>query len=392
MNAGPLARLRARAPVLILLWCAGVYLRITILVAAPLAPTIARDLGLNQTGLGALTILPVLMLALGALPGSLLISRLGAHRTLAVALLLAAAGSAARGLAPPILLIFLATAIMGFGIAAMQPALTGLVGRWCPGYIALGTAVYLNGGLMGEFLGAGLALPAIMPLTGESWRLTLVVYTLPALAIAAILIHRRPARASHTAPAWQPNWRDRRVWKMGLLLGANASAFYGTNAYMGSILQARGQGDLLAPMLSVFNITQVCCSLLMLVLARRLSLRRAPILGSTLAVTAGLAMFMTLGTVAGFAGALMLGFASAMELILLVSLPPLLENAADAGRMAAGMFAIGYCLAFLVPLLGGAVADALHQPAAALIPMLVLGILALPAALDRRLVTPHGLQ
>src|SRR5699024_10667251 len=137
-----------------------------------------------------------------------------------------------------------------------------------------------------------LALPVVMPLTGGSWRLTLIIYTLPALAIAAIMLRRQPGQSGqsiHAAPAWQPNWRDRRVWKMGLLLGANASAFYGTNAYMGSILQARGQADMLATVLSIFNVSQVFSSLLMLVLARRLSLRRGPILGCTIAVAVGLA-------------------------------------------------------------------------------------------------------
>ena len=54
---------------------AGVYLRIPVLVAPPLAPFIGDELALTQALTGALTTLPILMLAIGAMPGSLAISR-----------------------------------------------------------------------------------------------------------------------------------------------------------------------------------------------------------------------------------------------------------------------------------------------------------------------------
>ncbi|TVP61346.1 MAG: MFS transporter, partial [Halomonadaceae bacterium] len=85
---------------LALLWLAGLYLRVPVLVAPALAPFMAADLGLSQTVVGALTTLPVFMLAIGALPGSLLIARYGPRNTLVLALLLVAVASAARGLAP----------------------------------------------------------------------------------------------------------------------------------------------------------------------------------------------------------------------------------------------------------------------------------------------------
>ncbi|WP_163144620.1 MFS transporter, partial [Arhodomonas sp. KWT] len=179
-NNPPLSR---RLALLTLLWLTGLYLRVPILVAPPLAPVIGDDLALSQTVIGALTTLPVLMLAVGALPGALAIARLGARRTLALALVLVAASSAARGLAPPPAVLLAATAILGLGVAAMQPALPALVPLWCPGFVALGSAVYMNGMLMGEFVGAGLTLPVIMPLTGGSWRLTLLTWSLPALAV-----------------------------------------------------------------------------------------------------------------------------------------------------------------------------------------------------------------
>jgi len=46
-------------PVAVLLWLAGVYLRIPVLVALPLAPFISDELSLSQALTGALTTLPI---------------------------------------------------------------------------------------------------------------------------------------------------------------------------------------------------------------------------------------------------------------------------------------------------------------------------------------------
>ena len=154
---------RTRLVTLCILWFAGIYLRLPMLVMPPLSPAIAAELSLNQTQIGALTTIPVLMLSLGALPGSLVISRVGPLMTLVLSLLLVALASSARGLAPPLVLLLLFTAVLGLAVAVMQPAFPLLVQHWCPGFAALGSAVYMNGMLMGEFIGAGLTLPLVMP-------------------------------------------------------------------------------------------------------------------------------------------------------------------------------------------------------------------------------------
>ena len=141
----------------VLLWLAGVYLRIPILVAPPLAPFISDDLALSQALPGALTTLPILMLAIGAMPGSLAISRIGPRNTLAMAMVIMVIGSAGRGLVPDTFTLMLASAVMGLGVAMMQPALPALLPRWLePHHIAIGSAIYMNGMLMGEFIGAGI--------------------------------------------------------------------------------------------------------------------------------------------------------------------------------------------------------------------------------------------
>ncbi len=65
---------------LALLWLTGTALRLTILAVPPVIPLIHDDLNLNATQIGVLTGLPSIMLALAAVPGSLLIARLGVTR------------------------------------------------------------------------------------------------------------------------------------------------------------------------------------------------------------------------------------------------------------------------------------------------------------------------
>src|SRR5690554_2164517 len=159
-------RATSQPPVLafVILWLTGLYLRLPILVIPPLTAAIDDDFNLPQALLGSLTTLPILMLSVGAILGSLVIIHLGARTTLAMALALVGLASAARGLTDQLALLLSFSAFMGLGIAIMQPALPALLTRWLqPTQLALGSAVYMNGMLMGEFIGAGLTLPILMP-------------------------------------------------------------------------------------------------------------------------------------------------------------------------------------------------------------------------------------
>src|ERR1700751_1779308 len=73
---------------LTLLWLAGAGLPLTVLAVPPVLPAIHADLNLSETQVGILTGLPSLLFALAAVPGSLLIARLGPVTALAIGLLL----------------------------------------------------------------------------------------------------------------------------------------------------------------------------------------------------------------------------------------------------------------------------------------------------------------
>lgn len=366
----------------VLLWLAGVYLRIPVLVAPPLAPFISDELALTQALTGALTTLPILMLAIGAMPGSLAISRIGPRNTLAMAMVIMVIGSAGRGLVPDTFTLMLASAVMGLGVAMMQPALPALLPRWlAPHHLAIGSAIYMNGMLMGEFIGAGITLPVLMPLLDNSWRATLLVWSLPALLVAAALFLpkrdlARPVRRS----AWLPDWKNPLTLRIGLLLGLSGSMFFGLNAYMGNLLEQQGHFEKLADALFWYNFAQVVASLLMLKMARFwVGKRSMIILMAVLSIVGTSGTIVLEGWPAIFSATLM-SFVAGILLILLVALPPLLVRSEETGRLSAGTFLVGYTLAFSVPMIGGLIADWSGDIRHAIMVMVGYSLLVLPIA------------
>ena len=369
-------------PVAVLLWLAGVYLRIPVLVAPPLAPFISDELALTQALTGALTTLPILMLAIGSMPGSLAIARIGPRNTLALAMVIMVIGSAGRGLMPDTLTLMIASAVMGIGVSMMQPSLPALLPRWLePHHLALGSAIYMNGMLMGEFIGAGITLPVLMPLLDNSWRATLVAWSLPALLVAAALFLPKRDRAKPVRKvAWLPDWHNPLTLRIGLLLGLSGSLFFGLNAYMGNLLQHQGQFDKLPNALFWYNLAQVFASLIMLKMARYWVGRRGVI-----ATLASISLLGAIGAVMltgwwSIVSATLMSLVAGMLLILLVAIPPLVVSAAETGRLSAGTFLVGYTVAFCVPMLGGVVADWTGDARHALMLMITYGLLVLPLA------------
>lgn len=376
----------------VLLWLAGVYLRIPVLVAPPLAPFIGDELALSQALTGALTTLPILMLAVGSMPGSLAIARIGPRNTLALAMITMVIGSAGRGLVPDTLSLMIASAVMGIGVSMMQPALPALLPRWLePHHLALGTAIYMNGMLMGEFIGAGITLPVLMPLLDDSWRATLLAWSLPALLVAAALFLPKRDRARPVRKvAWLPDWHNPLTLRLGLLLGLSGSLFFGLNAYMANLLLQQGQFHRLADALFWYNLAQVAASLVMLKMARRWIGRTGVI-----ATLASLSILGAIGAIVftgwwSIVSATAMSLVAGMLLISLVAIPPLVVNAAETGRLSAGTFLVGYTVAFLVPMVGGLLADWTGDARHALLTMIAYAILVLPLAFTLNLERKKG--
>ncbi|HEX2216939.1 MAG TPA: MFS transporter [Xanthobacteraceae bacterium] len=348
---------------LALLWLVGNALRLPILAVPPVLTAMQADLRMSGTEIGILSGLPVVLFALAALPGSLLIARIGAVPALVVGLLVAALGSGLRGFVDSIAVLYATTVVMGAGIAVMQPALPAVVRQWTPQRIGLATAVFTNGLIVGEVIPVAVMIPVVLPLLDASWRGALAFWALPMVLIAALTVAVRPRSRGtaisigHERPRWWPDWNNPLVWRLGLILGSANSAYFGANTFLPGYLDGAGRADLIAHALTALNLGQLPVSLLLLALAPRFERKAWPLVAFGIGSLVAMMGIVTTASAWTIVFAAALGFCAAGTLVLALALPPLLRAPADVGPTSAAMFAIGYGEAVLASVLGGAAWD-----------------------------------
>jgi len=372
-----------------LLWLAGVGLRLTLLAVPPVITLIQSDLHLSGTEIGILSGLPVILFAIAALPGSLLIARLGALSTLVAGLVVAGVGSGLRGVALNVIALYAATIVMSAGVAIMQPALPPLVRQWLPQRVSFGSAVYSNGLLVSEVLAVVLTIPIVLPLVDNSWRLSLAVWGVPLILIAVLTLALAPRSADAAAikpgagSSWWPDWSNKLIWQLGFLFGSVNSIYFCSNAFLPGHLTDAGRPDLIGSALTALNFGQLPASFALLAIAGKLERRAWPFVLCAVVMllcVAGIAFTANAWTVV-FAG--VLGFVIASAMTLGFALPALLSDPSDVARMSAAMFTISYSEALAVSVLSGAAWDLAGSARAAFLPIAVsvLPLLLVPAAI-----------
>jgi MFS transporter, CP family, cyanate transporter len=363
-----------------LLWLCGACLRVTVLAIPPVIPLLHADLHLSETAIGWLSSLPPMLFAIAAVPGALLIARFGILPALVMGLLINAFGSAARAAYPDAISLYVATVIMAAGVSIMQPSLPPLVRAWFPQRVGFATAVYTNGLLIGETLAVALTIPLVLPLVNDSWRLSFVVWSAPVLLTALLVVicismlGGTKQSATSTNRKWWPDWRQPLIWRLGFILGSVNAMYFVTNAFLPDYVIAAGRPDLISKSLTALNFCQLPASFVMLGLAGRLV--KEP---WAYRVTGGIAALCIVGmmTMTGYwivfwSG--LLGFITAVTLILALALPSVLGAPDDVHRTSAGMFTISYSVAMVLSVVGGWLWDLTGLPVAGLAPAALCGL------------------
>jgi MFS transporter, CP family, cyanate transporter len=372
-----------------LLWLSGAGLRLTILAVPPVITLIQHDLRLSGTEVGILSGLPVILFGIAALPGSLLIARFGALRTLVAGLLIAGVASGLRGVVLDVSALYATTILMSAGIAIMQPALPPLVRQWLPHRVSFGTALYTNGLLVGETLPVMLTIPLLFPLSDSSWRLSLAIWGVPLVLIAIAVVifapRAKPSEASRPAMgrSWWPDWRNKLIWQMGIVFGSVNSVYFCSNAFLPGYLTGAGRADLISPALTALNFGQLPASFALLAVAGRLERRAWPFVFCGVLMLLCLAGIVTTASAWTIFFAGVLGFLGAAVLTLGLALPALLSGPTEVARTAAGMFTISYSEGLLISVLSGAAWDWGGDPSFAFLPIAAsaLPLLFVPAAI-----------
>lgn len=371
-----------------LIFFVGINLRTVILAIAPILPLIQRDLRLSYTATGLLTSLPLLLMAGFALPSGLLAGRLGGRRIVGLGLTLLAVGAVLRGLWPAVLPLYIFTVLLSLGITLVQTTVPVLVRQWFPTRIGLAAALFTDGLILGETLGAAFTLPIMQRFLGpDGWPGTMLFWAAPTvLALALWLFFAPPAAATlparsaaqgQAARARESAAPRRRVnaLHLGILLGSGSLIYFGMNAWISPYNVAIGASKATPLALGVLNAIQLPVGLSLLPFAQRLAGRRWPFLvaGSVCLVAIFGWVFSPVAWQPFWAA--WLGASSSFVFVLGIALPSLLADRASVARLAGATLTISYGVAFLGPLLGGSFWDLTHLPQWAFAPVSIAGLL-----------------
>ncbi len=341
----------------------GLWLAVVVLTAlnlrpflsaiGPLTNDIIAATGLDLRGMAWLTLLPMLLMGLGALFGPALQQRLGARRVLLGALAVLAAGSAFRAWAPGGAALIATAAVCGLGVAFVQAVFPGVIKHQFPGQVApvmgLYSAALMGGGALGALL---------TPLAAQdgAWRGALAWWALPVLA-ALLLAWRALPRTSQTnASPSGPSptrWmlRRPRTWLLMLCFGLVNGGYASVVAWLAPFYQSHGwsaaaSGSLVA----LLSVAQAAMALLLPLLAARQRDRR-PWLWLSLALqAAGFAALVLWPDLAPRTWMLILGagLGGSFALSMVVALDHL-PDPAQAGALSALMQGGGFMLAAAAP-------------------------------------------
>ncbi len=364
-----------------LLWCLGLYLRLTVLVVPPLIPQLKALLGFTNGEVAIATSLPLVTLAAGGLAVGWLLARLGVRGCLLLGLAVMALGSGLRSLPQGFVPFMLATVLMGMGIAIMQAAMPVLAKLWAPGHVGRASAVYTNGLLVGELLAAGATGPMVALWLGAQWQWAFTVWVLPVpLLMLALLRVGRRLPLAHSPAAGRltlPDLSDGRMWRLVALLGAAAALYFCGNIFLPPLLEASQRLHLLAASLTALNGAQMLSSALLILFADRLMGRARPLIAITLLALLSIPAMLMMpgGHVVWAAG--VFGFFTSALFIFVLALPAWLVTLEQLPRLMSGMLCFGYLLVFAITVLGGWLNDLSGTTSLAFLPTAAIGLAAI---------------
>lgn len=362
-------------------------LRASITAVGPVLDTVRTDLGLSGMTASILISLPLVAFAVVSPLAPPLARRIGIERSLGVAVLVLAASVLVRS-APVSGGIWIGTAGLGCAIAVLNVTIPALVKRDFPTRIGPITGLYsaVQSGVAG--VAAGIAVP-VATLTEHGWRLSLGLWA--GLAVIALGVFA-PQLRSRTTPGGpvQPvsghrsPWTSALGWQVTLFMGLQSTGFYVLITWMPSIERAAGVPAGTAGLhQSALNAAGIVGTLISAQVIRRSRDQRGLVTFATVAMAISV-LGLALAPAAGLAWAIAGGLGCGSAIVLALSLFGLRTAHHDQAARLSGMAqSIGYLIAASGPILIGGLHDLTGSWPLALAPLLavmavqlVMGLLA----------------
>ncbi|GAA3553073.1 MFS transporter [Nonomuraea rosea] len=335
---------------------AALNLRPAIAGVSPLLDEIMNDVGLTAAGGGAITTVMVVCLGVFGPIAPLLARRIGLDRTLLAGLLVIAAGVALRGLGgAPVL--YLGSALAATAIAVMNVAMPGIVKQHFPTRVNLMTGVYVSSVVAGAASVSALVIP-LEHATGYGWRGVSALLAVPALLAALLWLPQ--ALGKQAGPQSGPRpfgtvLRSRTTWYVTALMGLQSLTFYVMLAWLPTIyLEAGLPADQAGYLLSLTNLVQVGASLAVPVLAGRRASQVPYVVGAGVLTVFGYLGVLLAPTALPWLSMIVLGIgqgASFSLALLIIAMRP--ADPAAVTALSAVAQSVGYGVAAVGPLVFG---------------------------------------
>ncbi len=358
----------------------------------PLLGTLQDAFGMGASEAGLLIALPLVVFCLVSPLAPRLARGLGLERALFVALGVMAVGIVVRAFGP-LWALYLGTAVLGAGIAIGNTLLPSLLKRDFPDQLTKLTAVYAI--TMG--IGSAVASAVVVPLSDAvGWRLSLGAFVILPLASALLWLPqlgRHSDIVRQTTPQAAESvkvWRSPLAWQVTLFFGVNSAVYYAVATWLPSILADAGFTQAMAG--TLHGVMQLATALPGLFLAPLVQRTRDQRGIAAALVSLGLVSIVGLCLLPGWAVLWVSGFGFGVggAFILALAFLGLRTRSADQTARLSGMTqSVGYVLSASAPVLFGALHDKTESwsPVLAICALLcgLLIILGLAAGRDRSL-------
>jgi CP family cyanate transporter-like MFS transporter len=335
---------------------AALNLRPAIAGVSPLLDEIMTDMGLTPAAGGGIATVMVICLGVFSPLAPVLARRLGLDRTLLAGLLLLALGLLVR-VSDGAPVLYVGSAMAATAIAVMNVIMPAIVKQHFPARINLLTGVYSSGIVAGAAGASALVIP-LEQVTGHDWRGVSALMAVPAVAGALLWLPqafgpqavpqqgRRPIRAILRNPV---------TWQVTAWMGLQSATFYITLTWLPKIfLDAGLPADQAGYLLGLSALVQVAATLGVPVVAGRRASQVPYVVAAGLLTAVGYLAVLLAPTTVPWLWMLVLGIgqgASFALALLIIALRP--ANPETVTALSAVAQSVGYVIAALGPLLFG---------------------------------------
>ena len=237
----------------------GLSVRFPITSVSPLLQDIGVHYGLSQSGLAALSAIPVLLFGLASPLAPWLVARLGLERALIVLLAALTVATALRPLGTP--LLFGGTVVVGAAIALIGILAPQVIRRSLPKRGGFWTGVYTTAFGASAAAGAAFAVPVLTLVGGHtaaafaSWAVPLLIALGVVLAFTPALKSAGPERPSPGTSATTSVFKAPGLWPVTGFFASQALIYFSLTAWLPTIASDRGMDPLLLGLLSQLGVS-----------------------------------------------------------------------------------------------------------------------------------------